>query len=102
VEERESRFVAAAEPVPVEQLGLERREEALGDGVIEGVAAAAPCSASRWHPASFFRKRARVLAAAIRVMHDSGCGLTLRERHPERVDDELERKSSRIDVLYAG
>ena len=30
VEEREAGLVAAAEGVPVEELGLERREEALG------------------------------------------------------------------------
>jgi hypothetical protein len=33
VEEREPRLVAALEAVRVEQLLLERREEALGDGV---------------------------------------------------------------------
>jgi hypothetical protein len=37
----ESRLVAGAERVPVEQVGLERGKEALGDGVVEGVAAAA-------------------------------------------------------------
>src|SRR2546427_10914823 len=41
LEDLEPRLVAALEGPTVKELGLERREEALGDRVVEGVAAAA-------------------------------------------------------------
>src|SRR3989475_12041586 len=88
VEDGEARVVLRAEAFAIEQLALERREEALAHGVVVGIA----YTAHRRPDASLATAAAegerRVLAALIRVMNHRGRS-ALRDGHVERGQDEL-------------
>src|SRR6266446_3718658 len=88
VEDGEARVGLRAEAFAIEQLALERREEALAHGVVVGIA----YTAHRRPDASLATAAAegerRVLAALIRVMNHRGRS-ALRDGHVERGQDEL-------------
>src|SRR6266849_2468441 len=88
VEDGEARVGLRVEGVAIEQLALERREEALAHGVVVGIAHTAhrrPDAGLATAPAEGER---RVLAALIRVMNHRGRS-ALRDGHVERGQDEL-------------
>src|SRR2546428_647585 len=91
VEDGEARVGLRAEAFAIEQLALERREEALAQGVVVGIA----YTAHRRPDASLATAAAegerRVLAALIRVMNHLGRS-ALRDGHVERGQDELGAK----------
>src|SRR2546425_253628 len=91
VEDGEARVGLRAEAFAIEQLALERREEALAHGVVVGIA----YTAHRRPDASLATAAAegerRVLAALIRVMNHRGRA-ALRDGHVERGQDELGAK----------
>src|SRR5260370_18365596 len=73
VEEREPGLVAGAEGVPVEQFGLDGGEEALGDGVVEGVAAAAHARQDAGVLHRLAEGEARVLGPPVWRVAQAGC-----------------------------
>src|SRR5256885_10772624 len=88
VEDGAARVGLGAEAFAIEQLALERREEALAHGVVVGIAHTAhrrPDAGLATAPAEGER---RVLAALIRVMNHLGRS-ALRDGHVERGQDEL-------------
>lgn len=74
---------------PVEELALERPEEALDDGVVEAVAAVAhaACDSVRAERASVVV--ARVLRPAVGVGDEARLGQSLPHRHRQRGQDEV-------------
>src|SRR5437879_13434315 len=90
-EDGEARVGLRAEAVAMEQLALERREEALAHGVVVGIAHTThrrPDAGLATAPAEGER---RVLAALIRVMNHRGRS-ALCDGHVERGQDELSAK----------
>src|SRR5438132_5178529 len=88
VEDGAARVGLGAEAFAIEQLALERREEALAHGVVVGIAHTAhrrPDAGLASAPAEGER---RVLVALIRVMNHLGRS-ALRDGHVERGQDEL-------------
>src|SRR2546425_1279310 len=88
VEDGEARVGLRAEAFAIEQLALERRDEALAQGVVVGIAHTAhrrPDAGLATAPAVGERG---VLAALIRVMNHLGRS-ALRDGHVERGQDEL-------------
>lgn len=72
VEDGDPRLRVAPEAMAIEQLALERREEALAHGVVVGVPHAAHRRADAGLAAASAEFDRRVLAALVRVMNDSG------------------------------
>src|SRR5437762_1673732 len=72
VEESEARVGLGAEAFAIEQLALERREEALTHGVVVGVAHTAHRRADAGLAAAPAEGERRVLAALIRMMNHAG------------------------------
>src|SRR5438309_11887496 len=91
VEDRDPRVGRRAEAVAIEQLALERREEALAHGVVVGIAHTAHRRSDAGLATAPAEGERRVLAALIRVMTHLGRS-PLRDAHVERGQDELSAK----------
>ena len=94
LEDRERGFAVALEPMRNEQLALENGVEALAHRIVVAVAN----RAHRWTNAGFLatapERDRRVLTALVRVMDDV-FGLTLMDRHVQRVENELRAQVAR-------
>src|SRR6266487_3135731 len=88
VEEGEARVGLGAEAFAIEQLALERREEALTHGVVVGVAHTAHRRANAGLAAAPAEGERRVLATVIRMMNHAGRA-ALRDGHVERGQHKL-------------
>ena len=73
----------------IDELGLQRREEALGDGVVPAVALAAHAADDAGGDQRLAVVAARVLRAAVGVVHEAGVGEAATARHLQRVEAEL-------------
>src|SRR5213593_1048818 len=83
VEDGEACLGRCREPLPIEQLALERREEALAERVVVGIADRAHRGPGVGLTTAEPEGDRRVLAALIRVMNDVG-GPTLLDGHVQR------------------
>src|SRR2546425_11141737 len=88
VEEGEARSDLRAEGFTIEQLAIERREEALAHGVVVGIAHTAHRRPDAGRATATAERERGVLAALIRVMNHLGWS-ALRDGHVERGQDEL-------------
>ncbi len=88
VENREAGLGRRAEPVPVEQLALERREEALAERVVVGVAHAPHRGPSAGLPTAATEGEGGVLAALVRVMNHVARP-AVSDGHIQRGQDQL-------------
>src|SRR5437660_897176 len=88
VEEGEARVGLGAEAFAIEQLALERREEALTHGVVVGVAHTTHRRPDAGLTAAPAESERRVLAALIRMMNHVGRAAP-RDRHVECGQDEF-------------
>src|SRR6266446_4440410 len=100
VENGEPRVGLRAEALSIEQLALERREEALAEGVVVGVAHTAHGRPDVGVTTPMAEGERGVLAAVVRVMDDVGRP-ALREGHVQRGQDEL-RTEMRVHRLSTG
>ena len=89
VEDREVRVTRILEAGAVDQLALERGEEALGHRVVVRAADAAHRGTDAGEPAARAEGDRGVLTAAIGVMDESSERLALVDRHLERGEHEL-------------
>src|SRR5258706_6031847 len=89
LEDRVARLCARDEIGVEDEVVLQRREEALSDGVVPAIALATHAL----HDAVLFERAAivgaRVLAAAIGVVHEAARRTTRAERHRERRERQL-------------
>src|SRR5437899_6397730 len=75
----------------VDELDLQRREEALGDGVVPAIAPTAHAAHDSLLRQHALVGAARVLAPPIRMMQQASRRAPARQRHPERVASEVVR-----------
>ena len=88
VEDGAARLGRCREPLPIEQLALKRREEALAERVVVGIAHRAHRGPDAGLATAEPEGDRRVLATLVRVMDDVG-GLTLLDGHVQGGQDEL-------------
>src|SRR5690242_21937838 len=88
VEDRVARLCLGAEPMAIEQLALEGREEALAERVVVRVPHASQRRPDAGLPTPATEGDRRVLGALVRVMNEVA-GPALRHGHVERGQDQL-------------
>ena len=87
--DRSSSAHSSRPQVSVHQLTFERTEEALDDGIVVALAAAAHAALHPGRPQLALVRKARVLAAAIGVMQHAALRSSIAKRHRQRTVDEL-------------
>ena len=75
--------------IRLDQLGFERRDEALGHGVVQGGPGSSHRRGDAHLPQLLPRKRARCTGSLVGVMHQPGSGLPPPNGHPQGVHDEF-------------
>ena len=90
-DDREFELGAGVPDAVGDQFGLEAVDEALGHGVVVGVADRTDARENAMVGQGLGVVDARVLTAAVRVMDelDVGAGPALMQRHPERIEHEV-------------
>jgi hypothetical protein len=89
IEEGNAQLRVGRPGLAVDELALQRAEEALGDGVVPAVPLAAHADLDAGLGEGLAVGAARVLASAVRMMEQSGRRIPMRQGHAERAKHQV-------------